>query len=159
MVTGTTESDFTAERLAERYLREVCLGGRLDLIGELAHEEMLDEANRAFRGPPGRAGLVAHVKGFRRAIADLRIEIARIAAGRDASGAEEVMACWRFEGRQVAPWLGRAADGAAISGDVVSIFTLREGRMARYRLWLCARLPEGAVVFDSSRALAAREAG
>lgn len=46
---------------------------------------MVDEANQAFGGPPGRAGLVAHVKGFRRNIEDLNIEIQNIVGNTDES--------------------------------------------------------------------------
>ncbi len=144
----------TARDLVEAYFREAGGAGSLERIAALAHEDMVDEANQAFGGPPGRAGLLAHVKGFWRAIADLRVEVGRIAVGLNDAGAEEAMACWRFTGRHVAPWLGRDGDGAAISGDVISIFTLREGKIAHYRLWLCAQFADGAVVFDSTRALA-----
>ncbi|PIE16598.1 MAG: hypothetical protein CSA66_07225, partial [Proteobacteria bacterium] len=92
----------------ETYLREVGRAGRLDLIETLAQEDMIDEANRAFGGPEGRAGLLAHVKGFRRAIGDVRYEIGPIAAGKCAAGehagADEVMAAWRFSGRHVGDW-------------------------------------------------------
>lgn len=135
----------------ECYLREVVAQGRLDLIEELAREDMLDEANRAFGGPPGRAGLVAHVKGFRRAIGDLRLSVERIVAEESAA-----MAWWSFTGTHIGPWLGRAPDGREISGTVFSVFDLIDGRIARYRLWLCAMFDEP-VIFDSSRALAAKQ--
>lgn len=153
----------TAEQVIERYFEEVGKAGRYEALAELAHEDMVDEANRAFGGPPGRAGLEAHVRGFRRAFPDVRMEVDRIVAGRipqgqAMAGADEVMALWRFSGQQAAPWLGRRPGGSAgdtVSGDVVSLFILRDGRIARYRLWLCAHFPEGSVTFDSSRALAA----
>ena len=50
------------------YLEEVVARGRLELIEELTNANMVDEANQAFGGPPGRAGLAAHAKGFRRNI-------------------------------------------------------------------------------------------
>lgn len=43
------------------YLTDVVQGGQLDLIEDLAQPDMVDEANQAFGGPPGRAGLVAHL--------------------------------------------------------------------------------------------------
>ncbi|MEZ5714419.1 MAG: ester cyclase [Paracoccaceae bacterium] len=147
-----------SERLVRRYLSELCTEPRLDgieaWIATLAHPDMTDEANLAFGGPPGRAGLVAHVKGFVRAIGDLEVRIDRIAAGRDETGTERAMACWHFSGRHRAPWLGRPASGAAISGTVVSVFTVTAGKFAHYRLWLCAEMAEGPVVFDSAQALA-----
>jgi len=153
----------TPTELMETYLHEVGGAGRLELIETLAQEDMVDEANLAFGGPEGRAGLLAHVKGFRRAIGDVRYEIQSIASGKttagENAGADEVMAAWRFSGCHVGDWLGRTATGGPVSGDVISIFTLRDGLIAHYRLWLCAVFGEGeksdAVVFDSSEALRA----
>lgn len=129
----------------ETYLLEVGAAGRLDLIEEIAWPDMVDEANQAFGGPPGRDGLIAHVTGFRRNVADLELEIVEIVAELD-----RVMAQWTFTGDHVGPWLGRPPTGGRISGEVFSFFTLREGRISRYRLWLAAAFPE-IVVFDSSR--------
>lgn len=138
--------DRTPKQLMQTYLDEVCANGRLELIEELARPDMVDEANQAFGGPPGRDGLVAHVVGFRRNVADLALTIDRIVGGSD-----EVMAWWSFTGRHVGPWLGRAPTGREISGTVFSFFELAGGRIARYRVWLCANFDEP-VVFDSSRA-------
>ncbi len=128
----------------ETYLSEVVAKGRLDLIEQLAQPDMVDEANQAFGGPPGRDGLVAHAKGFRRNVGDLGISIDRIVAGSD-----EVMAQWSFTGTHVGPWLGRAPTGREISGTVFSFFELVDGRISRYRIWLHAMFDEP-VVFDSS---------
>ncbi|WP_186766321.1 ester cyclase [Phaeobacter marinintestinus] len=129
----------------ETYLTEVGGKGRFELINELAHPDMVDEANQAFGGPPGRDGLIAHVKGFRRALDAPQFSIDRIVAGPD-----DVMAWWSFTGTHVGPWLNRAPTGNPVSGTVFSFFELREGRIARYRLWLCAMF-DTPVVFDSSR--------
>ena len=66
------------QELMRCYLQQVAGEGRLDLIDEIAHEDMVDEANQAFGGPPGRAGLVAHVKGFRKHLNDIDLRIERI---------------------------------------------------------------------------------
>ena len=131
--------------LMTTYLFEVVGSGRLELIEQLALPDMVDEANVAFGGPPGRDGLVAHVKGFRRAMDGLELSIDRIVAGD-----HEVMAWWSFSGTHVKPWLGRNPSGDQISGTVFSFFELVDGRISRYRLWLHAMLDEP-VVFDSSR--------
>ncbi len=131
--------------LMRTYLEEVAGNGRLDLIEALAQPDMVDEANQAFGGPAGRDGLVAHVVGFRRNVGDLEVRIERIVAGEDC-----VMAWWSFTGTHVGPWLGRAPSGEAISGTVFSFFDLADGRISRYRLWLCAQFDEP-VIFDSSR--------
>jgi predicted ester cyclase len=133
------------KQIMETYLLEVVVNGRLELIEGLALPDMVDEANQAFGGPPGRDGLVAHVVGFRRNVDDLRLTIDRIVAGPD-----EVMAWWSFTGNHVGPWLGRAPTGQEISGTVFSFFDLVGGRISRYRVWLHAEFDEP-VVFDSSR--------
>ncbi len=131
----------------ETYLLEVVVKGRLELLDEFALPDMVDEANQMFGGPPGRDGLVAHVKGFRRNVADLSLTIDRIVAG-----ADEVMAWWSFTGTHVGPWLGRTPTGREISGTAFSFFELIDGRFSRYRVWLHAVLDEP-VILDSSRAV------
>ncbi|MEP3245367.1 MAG: ester cyclase [Sneathiella sp.] len=138
----------TPKELMETYLLEVGLKGRYELVEKLAHPDMVDEANQAFGGPPGRDGLIAHVKGFRRNIEALDISIDRIVAGSD-----DVMAWWSFKGKHVGPWLGRPATGQDINGTVFSFFDLVGGQISRYRLWLHAAFDEP-ITFDSSRPLA-----
>ena len=135
----------TPAQLMETYLVEVVGNGRLDLIEHLARPDMVDEANQAFGGPPGRDGLVAHVVGFRRNVGDLAVTVERVVAGTD-----EVMAWWSFTGTHVGPWLNRTPTGRPISGTAFSFFELVEGTVSRYRVWLHAALDEP-VVFDSSR--------
>ncbi len=137
--------DMTPKRLMETYLLEVVANGRLELIQALAREDMVDEANQAFGGPPGRDGLVAHVVGFRRNVGELQLSIDRVVAGTD-----NVMSWWSFAGIHVGPWLGRPPTGLPISGTTFSFFDLIEGRISRYRVWLHAMFDEP-VVFDSSR--------
>ena len=126
------------------YLADIGGEKRYELIDEIAHEDMVDEANLAFGGPPGRAGLVDHVKGFHRNITETTSDVHRIVGG-DAG----VMAHWSFKGRHTGPWLGRPPTGEMISADVFSFFTLKDGLISRYRLWMCAEMDE-VVVFDSS---------
>ena len=128
----------------QTYLSEIVAEGRLELIDDLFHEDMIDEAAQAFGGPPGRAGLVSHVKGFRRHIGHLHIVINQIVADTDT-----VMAQWSFSGIHDGPWLGRTPTHGPVNGTVFSYFTLKQGRVSRYRLWLYAELDEP-VVFDSA---------
>ena len=127
------------------YLEEVVAQGRLELVEELSNADMVDEANQAFGGPPGRAGLLAHVRDFRRNIGNLHITVDRIVAGDDA-----VMAWWSFAGLHTGSWLGRPPTGKPIRGTVFSLFDLVDGRISRYRLFLHAEFPES-VVLDTSR--------
>ena len=133
-----------SKKLMEIYLIEVGQNGRLDLIETIAQPDMIDEANRAFGGPAGRDGLTAHVKTFRRQIGDLKLEIKQIVGNEN-----EVMAHWFFKGIHKGPWLGREATGKKISAHVFSFFTLKEGLISYYRLWLQAMLDKP-IIFDSS---------
>lgn len=135
----------TPEQLLRSYLQDVVVGGRLELVDELAHPDMVDEANRLFGGPSGRAGLVAHAKAFRRHIEDVQVSIERIVGNDDSA-----MAWWSFSGIHAGPWLGRAPTGERIEVTVFSCFDVMDGRISRYRLWLCAEFDEP-VVFDTSR--------
>ena len=133
------------EALMRTYLEEVVARGRLELVEELSNADMVDEANQAFGGPPGRAGLVAHVKSFRRNIGDLEVTVERIVAGDNS-----VAAWWSFTGLLTGAWLGRPPTGKPIRGSVFSFFDLVDGRINRYRLFLHAEFPESVVV-DTSR--------
>lgn len=134
-----------SETLMRTYLVDVVAAGRLELIEELAHPDMVDEANQAFGGPPGRDGLVAHVTGFRRNIEDLQVTIERIVGNDDS-----VMAWWSFTGMHTGPWLAVPPTGNPIEGTVFSLFDLVDGRLSRYRLWLHAGFDDP-VVLDTSR--------
>ncbi|MDB9845336.1 ester cyclase [Acidimicrobiales bacterium] len=132
------------KKLMRTYLEEVVNNGQLDLIDELAHSDVVDEANQAFNGPPGRAGLAAHVKGFRRNIDALDITITRI-VGDDTT----VMSWWSFTGIHAGPWLGQPPTNRPITGTVFSFFDLVDGRISRYQLWLHAGFDDP-IVFDTS---------
>lgn len=135
----------TPAEVMRGYLTEVALGGRLELLDELAYPDMVDEANQIFGGPPGVAGLRAHVVGFRRYITNLDIEIGDLVGGDD-----RAMARWSFRGRHTGPWLGLDPTGSPVTGTVVSTFDLADGRIIRYRLWLHADFGSRQLTFDSS---------
>ena len=134
-----------SKTLMKTYLIEVGQKGRLDLIKTIAQPDMIDEANRAFGGPVGRDGLIAHVKTFRSQIGELNLEIKQIVGNKN-----EVMAHWFFTGIHKGPWLRREPTGKKVSADVFSFFTLRDGLISYYRLWLHAMI-DGPVIFDLSR--------
>lgn len=133
--------------LMQLYLTDIAQGGKLELIEQIAHADMVDEANQVFGGPPGRTGLVQHVVGFRKYIQDAEVDIRKIVAGDN-----DVMAWWRFCGTHAGPWLGRAPTGKRITGDVFSFFELQQGLVSRYSLWLHAGFDEP-VIFDSAACL------
>lgn len=122
-----------SEDLMHTFLTDVVGKGKLSLIDDIAHLNMIDEANVLFGGPAGREGLVAHVKGFRKNIANLKISIHRI-VGNDT----QVMAWWSFEGVHVGPWMNLVPSNKVIAATVFSFFTLEAARIERYQLWLHA---------------------
>ena len=89
------------EQIMRTYLEEVVAKERLDLIPEIAAENMFDEATAQGGGPPGREGLAAHVMGFHAAFPDRAITIRKILANDD-----DVMAWWTVEGTQATEFVG-----------------------------------------------------
>lgn len=98
------------------YLEEVGAQSRLELFEAMAHADMVDESNQAFGGPPGRAGPVAHVKGFRRSIGELQVRVDRIVAADNA-----VMAWWLFFRASHEPLARAAAHGSCHPGHGVQL--------------------------------------
>ncbi len=114
------------ERNAEvmrRYLEEVVGEGKLELIPELAAEDMEDHSSDI----PGRAGLEAHVTGFRRCIPDVEVTVQRVIASSD-----EVVGVWRMRGTHSAELFGVPATGRALDITVASIFKMRDGKIVDY---------------------------
>ncbi len=106
-----------------RYLEEVAGKGKLELIPELAAEDMEDHSNDI----PGRAGLEAHVTGFRRCIPDIQVTVQRVIASSD-----EVVGVWRWRGTHSAELFGVPATGRALDVTVASIFKMRDGKIIDY---------------------------
>ncbi|MEM7093084.1 MAG: ester cyclase [Actinomycetota bacterium] len=134
----------TPAEVLRTYLEEVGAKGRIELIDDLAHDDMVDEANQMFGGPPGKAGLVAHVVGFRKNVTDLEVTIERVVG--DTTTA---IGWWRFEGTHSGPWLGLPATNERIRGTVISRFDVDGGKVSRYRLFLWTDL-DGGRTLDTS---------
>ena len=117
------------EQIMRTYLEEVVGNGRLDLISEIANEDMVDETVPP-GGPAGRDGLVSHVQFFRSVVGDRKIEIRRIVANED-----EVMAWWTAHGTHIAEWWGVPPSGKPLSGHAFSFFDIRNGKISRYSLF------------------------
>lgn len=116
----------SAARNAEvmrRYLEEVVGAGMLELIPELAAEDMEDHSNDI----PGRAGLEAHVTRFRQSIPDVEVTVLRIIASFD-----DVVGVWRWRGTHSAELFGVPATGRALDVTIASIFKMRHGKIVDY---------------------------
>ena len=86
------EEEVDSLKIIRIFLTEVAQAGQVETIDKITSIDMVDEANMVFGGPPGREGLKAHVKSFRRDIADLKIDIKDIVGNQ-----KKVMAHWSFE--------------------------------------------------------------
>ncbi len=113
------------EEVMRRYLTEVVAQGRLELIPELAAEDMTDHTQSI----PGRAGLVAHVKGFRARNQDLELKVERIIASDD-----EVVGIWTWRATHSTDMYGVPATGKPLEVRVASLFRLRDGKLVDYQV-------------------------
>lgn len=126
------------------FISDVVGKGNLSLLDELSQPDMVDEANVLFGGPSGRAGLVAHVKGFHKNIAKSKVRIHRIIGNET-----QVMCWWSFEGIHIGPWMNLAPTKEPVRATVFSFFSLRDNRISCYQLWLHADVsPHPTQVFD-----------
>jgi steroid delta-isomerase-like uncharacterized protein len=113
------------------YVLDVAAGGRLDLIDEIAHPDMVDVGVVDAGGPTGSDGLRLHVSAAHKAMEDRSAEIRRLVATED-----EVMAWWTMTGRHSAPWLGVEPTGRSVTATAFSFFRLRDGRIEEYEYWV-----------------------
>ncbi len=135
-----------SEEVMRRYLTEVVAQGKLELIPELAAEDMFDHT----QATQGREGLVAHVTGFRSAIPDLELDLERIIASDDG-----VVGLWTWHGTPAREFFGVPATGVKVSCKVASVFQIKDGMLSDYVVYADAlgtvkqmgaevALPEGA---------------
>jgi steroid delta-isomerase-like uncharacterized protein len=129
-VRGEAVSRADNEQIMRTYLQEVVAKGRLDLIPEIAAENMVDEVIEAEGGPPGREGLIAHVMGFHADFPSRTITIRKILANDDG-----VMAWWTAEGTPATEFGGVPPTGKRVLVHVFSFFGITDGKIFRYRLF------------------------
>ncbi|MDE0440760.1 MAG: ester cyclase [Gammaproteobacteria bacterium] len=114
-----------AEEVMRRYLTEVVAQGKLELIDELAAEDMVDHTQTI----PGRAGLAAHVKSFRERNRDVELTVERIIASED-----EVVGIWTWRATHSTDMYGVPPLGGKLTVRVASIFRLRDGMLVDYEV-------------------------
>lgn len=120
----------SGERCAEvmrRYLTEVVADGKLDVLDEIADEEMVDHTAVAAGWGRGRAGLVKHVTYFRRVVEDPEVTVERIIASDD-----EVVGIWRVRGTHVGELFGIPATGRTLDYANASVFRVEDGKIVDY---------------------------
>lgn len=109
------------------YLEEVVAKGNIDLLDEIAAEDMVDHTALEAGWGPGRQGLVRHVNYFRATLDDLEVELQRVIAS-----ADEVVGVWRASGVHRAALFGIEATGRRLSWTNASIFKVHNGRITDY---------------------------
>lgn len=115
------------ERSAEvmrRYLTEVLIGRKLEVIKEIAAEDMWDHT----QPEPGREGLERHAGGFLNRLPDIHIAINDIVADED-----KVVGIWTWRGTPVGEWPG-FPPGSELECNCMSLFKLRDGLLVDYSL-------------------------
>jgi predicted ester cyclase len=125
------EADMSRERCEEvmrRYLTEVLMERKLEVIKEIAAEDMWDHS----QPERGREGLEKHAGGFLAGIPDVKIVINHIVASEDT-----VVGIWTWHGTPVGEFLGIPA-GREVECRVASIFKIRDGLLADYSLIVAA---------------------
>ena len=113
-----------SEEIMRRYLTEVLMQGKLDVIKEIAAEDMWDHT----QPEPGRAGLEKHAGGFVAARPNVEISINHILADEDTA-----VGIWTWRNVEEAEFMG-IPGGREVECRCCSIFKLRDGLLADYSL-------------------------
>ena len=114
-----------SEEVMRRYLTEVVAQGKLEVIDELAADDMVDHTQSI----PGKAGLVAHVTSFRERNEDVELTVERVVASDD-----EVVGIWTWRATHSTDMYAVAPTGGQLEVRVASIFRLRDGMLVDYEV-------------------------
>ena len=116
-----------SEEVMRRYLTEVLMERKLEVINEIAAEDMWDHTQPG----PGREGLVRHAGGFLQLLPKIQIVINHIVADEDT-----VVGIWTWRGTPVSEFMGIPL-GSEVECNVTSIFKVADGLLVDYSL-ICA---------------------
>jgi steroid delta-isomerase-like uncharacterized protein len=109
------------------YLEDVVGRGNLELLEEIAAEDMVDYTAVAVGWGPGRAGLIRHVTYFRSVMGDLVVDVERIVASDT-----EVVGLWRVRGLHQGELFGLPATSRRLDYRNASFFRVRDGLIVDY---------------------------
>ncbi len=115
-----------SEEVMRRYLTEVLAERKLELLPEIAAEDMVDHTQTI----PGRAGLEKHAGGFLASRPDVEIEVERIIASEDS-----VVGIWTWRATHTHEMFGVAPTGRKVEMRVASVFKLRDGMLIDYEVF------------------------
>ena len=113
-----------SEEVIRRYLTEVLQERKLEVIKEIAAEDMWDHTQPG----PGREGWERHAGGYLESLPDVEIVINHIVGGED-----EAVGIWTWRGTPVGE-MGSLAPGRELECNCCTILKLRDGLVIDYQL-------------------------
>ena len=113
-----------SEEVMRRYLAEVLGERKLEVLKEIAAEDMWDHT----QPEPGREGLERHAGNFLKRLPNIHIVINHIVAGEDT-----VVGIWTWRGTPVGESPG-FPPGRELECNCMSLFKLRDGLLVDYSL-------------------------
>lgn len=114
--------------VVRRFYGEVATAGNLDLIDEIATEDMTDHFGMSMGFGPGRQAFRRHVMALRRNVPDLRAEVTEL-VGED----DVVIAYWTARGIAVGPLQGVEPTGKPFTLEGISRIRFSGGRIVEYQ--------------------------
>jgi predicted ester cyclase len=115
--------------IVARFYEESVSAGDIELIEDLASEEMTDHAALAMGWGSGRKGFQTHVEEVRRMLPDFRAEVTEL-IGED----DVVVAYWTASGTAVAAFLGVEPTGRPFTAEAISRLRFQDGRIVEYQV-------------------------
>lgn len=117
-----------SDGLIRRFYEEVIVGGNLDLIDELATDDMVDHEEGIPGQPPGKEGVKFFVNAIRAAFPDIAVESLdpSLASG-DLEAARVVLT-----GTHQGELMGVAATGNSVTFESLDIIRTEDGRVTEH---------------------------
>ena len=112
--------------LVQRFCTEVFEGANPDAIESLTTDDFVDSSPGSFVA--GREGLRQHLDFLHSTFGEYRFTVQDQVAAED-----KVVLFWTLHGTHHGKFLGLAPTERPIDARIVSLFTLRDGRVAAYR--------------------------
>ena len=116
--------------VARRLYEEVVSDGRLDLLEELATDDMVDHAAIDIMGlGPGRKAFATHIKAVRKAIPDAKAVVSEMIGEND-----HVVIYWTLFGTHAGPFFGVDGTDRQLEIPAISRMRFENGRIAEYQV-------------------------
>jgi predicted ester cyclase len=115
--------------VVRRFYKEAVSAGDIDVIEELAAEDMTDHAALAFGWGSGRKGFQTHVEEVRRMVPDFNAEVTELIGEGDV-----VVAYWTASGTAATEFLGNAPTGRPFTAEAISRLRFEDGRIVEYQV-------------------------